>query len=116
MSEQAFLVLSALALKSLHGYGILSEVVELSEGRVQLRVGTLYGILDRMAASGLIEVDREEVVDSRLRRYYRLSEHGRHALTREAARQAANARMAAQRLAGFGARTAPGAAAAGGQA
>jgi PadR family transcriptional regulator PadR len=116
MSEQAFFVLSALALKPLHGYGILSEVVELSEGRVRLRVGTLYGILDRMAASGLIGVDHEEVVDSRLRRYYRLADPGRHALTREAARQAANARIAAQRLAGFGAWIAPGAAAAGGQA
>lgn len=98
MSEQAFFVLSALALEPLHGYGILSVVDELSQGRIRLRVGTLYGILDRMSASGLIEVDREEIVASRLRRYYRLSDEGRHVVDREAARQAANARMAARRL------------------
>jgi DNA-binding PadR family transcriptional regulator len=100
MSEQAFFVLSALARTPLHGYAILSEVADLSEARLRLRVGTLYGILDRLAADGSIEVDHEEVVDSRLRRYYRLTTRGRHALTREAARQAANARMATARLAG----------------
>lgn len=99
MSEQAFFVLSALAGEPMHGYAILSEVAELSEGRLRLRVGTLYGILDRMAADGTIELDREEVVDSRLRRYYRLTGRGQHMLTREAARQAANARMATARLA-----------------
>jgi DNA-binding PadR family transcriptional regulator len=107
MSEQAFFVLSALARTPLHGYAILSEVAELSEGRVRLRVGTLYGILDRLAAEGTIELDREEVVDSRLRRYYRISARGRHALTREAARQAANAQMATARLAARPARQAP---------
>jgi DNA-binding PadR family transcriptional regulator len=101
MSEQAFFVLSALTDAPLHGYGILSEVAKLSEGRVRLRVGTLYGILDRIAAEGLIELDREEVVDSRLRRYYRLTSNGQHALTREAARQEANARIARERLATF---------------
>lgn len=99
MSEQSFFVLSALAGRSLHGYAILSEVAEMSEGRVRLRVGTLYGILDRMASGGLIELDREEVVDSRLRRYYRLSTSGQHALTREVARLQANARAASARLA-----------------
>jgi DNA-binding PadR family transcriptional regulator len=99
MSEQAFFVLSALARAPMHGYAILSEVAELSDGRLRLPVGTLYGILDRLAADGTIELDREQVVDSRLRRYYRISPSGRHALTREAARQAANARMATARLA-----------------
>jgi DNA-binding PadR family transcriptional regulator len=99
MSEQAFFVLSALAREPLHGYAILAEVAELSESRVRLRVGTLYGILDRLATDGSIELDHEEVVDSRLRRYYRLTTRGRHALTREAARQSANARMATARLA-----------------
>lgn len=116
MSEQAFFVLSALAPAPLHGYGILSEVADLSDGRVSLQVGTLYGILDRMAATGLIEVDREEIVDSRLRRYYRLRDDGRNALDREAARQAANARMATRRLATVRLATGPRAAAAGGRA
>lgn len=105
MSEQAFFVLSALAGEPLHGYAVLKLVDELSEGRVQLRVGTLYGILDRMAVDGSIELDRVEEVSSRLRRYYRLTEHGRNALVREAARQAANARTARRRLAALPAPT-----------
>lgn len=107
MSEQTFFVLSALAHEPLHGYGILSVVEDLSHGRILLSVGTLYGILDRADGSRLIEVDREEVVASRLRRYYRLTEQGRTALSLEAQRQAANAEMAARRLGGW---AAPGAA------
>lgn len=103
ISEQAFFVLSALAGEPLHGYAVLKQVAELSQGRISLRVGTLYGILDRMSADGSIELDREEVVNSRLRRYYRLTNRGRHTLTREAARQAANARTATERLAAFAA-------------
>lgn len=109
MSEQAFFVLSALAGEPLHGYAVMKEVAGLSEDRILLRVGMLYGILDRMAADG--SLDREEAVDSRLRRYYRLTDQGRLVLTREAARQAANARTATARLAAFGIGTAgPGAA------
>ena len=73
MQEATFLVLTALAAGSQHGYGILSDVAEISGGRVRLRAGTLYAALDRLRIDGLVEVDREEVVDSRLRRYYRLT-------------------------------------------
>lgn len=99
VSEQVFFVLSALTAGPLHGYAILSQVTGLSEGRLHLRVGTLYGILDRLAESEAIEIDREEVVDSRLRRYYRLTADGQRLLAQETARQAANARMATERLA-----------------
>nr|WP_216217581.1 PadR family transcriptional regulator [Amycolatopsis aidingensis] len=98
MTEQAFFVLTALVDTPRHGYGIVGEVAELSEGRVRLRVGTLYGVLDRLAGDGLVEPDREEVANGRLRRYYRLTERGRDALAAEAARQAANARAASARL------------------
>lgn len=103
MTEQAFFVLTALVGQQLHGYSILKAVTELSDGRVQPRVGTLYGVLDRMVAGGAVELDREEVVSGRFRRYYRLTEDGRRELTREAARQAANARTAGERLAQWGA-------------
>ena len=46
-----------------------------------------------MAARGLVQVDREETVDGRLRRYYRLSDDGREAVVREADRLAAAARV-----------------------
>lgn len=98
MSEQMFFVLTALVDAPRHGYGIVGEVANLSGGRVQLKVGTLYGVLDRLVSEGLVEPDREEVVQGRLRRYYRLTEQGRTALSVEAQRQAANARAAVERL------------------
>jgi DNA-binding PadR family transcriptional regulator len=98
MTEPAFFVLTALLDGPRHGYGILGEVAELSEGRVRLKVGTLYGVLDRLVGDGLVELDHEEVQQGRLRRYYRLTEAGGRSLTEEAERQAANARAAAPRL------------------
>ena len=43
MTGQAFFVLTALASGPRHGYGIVREVAELSQGRVQLKIGSLYG-------------------------------------------------------------------------
>jgi DNA-binding PadR family transcriptional regulator len=90
--------LTALAAGSQHGYGIIIDVAGISDGRVRLRAGTLYTALDRLREDGLIEVDREEVVDSRLRRYYRLTRDGSERLAEEAARLQANAYVAMSRL------------------
>ncbi len=98
MTEQAFLVLTALADESRHGYGIVQEVERLSEGRVQLKIGTLYGVLDRLATDELVSLDREEAHQGRLRRYYRLTDEGAHALESEAVRLTENARYATERL------------------
>jgi PadR family transcriptional regulator PadR len=98
MTGQAFYVLTALADGPRHGYGIVGEVAELSQGRVKLKIGSLYGVLDRLAAEGLIEPDREEAHDGRLRRYYRLTQDGRRALAEEAELRAATARVVRARL------------------
>ncbi len=98
MQEATFLILTALADRSQHGYGIIGQVAAISEDRVRLRAGTLYTALDRLRADGLIDVDREEVVDNRLRRYYRLTPEGGHRLAAEAARLQANAHAALRRL------------------
>jgi DNA-binding PadR family transcriptional regulator len=98
MQEATFLILTALASVSQHGYGIISDVAEISGGRVTLRAGTLYTALDRLRSDGLIDVDREEVVDNRLRRYYRLTPEGGRRLAVEASRLQANARAAMTRL------------------
>ena len=98
MTGQAFFVLTALADGPRHGYGIVGEVAELSRGRVKLKIGSLYGVLDRLAAEGLIEPDREEAHDGRLRRYYRLTRDGRRALAEEAELRAATARVVRVRL------------------
>jgi PadR family transcriptional regulator PadR len=101
-TEPAFFVLTALVGAPRHGYGIVGEVERLSEGRVRLRVGTLYGVLDRLVTEGLVELDREEVERGRLRRYFRLTEVGGRCLAAEAERLAANARVATRRLATHG--------------
>src|ERR1022692_2086119 len=76
MQEATFLILTALAAGSQHGYGIMTDVAQISGGRVRLRAGTLYAGLDRLRDGQLIEVDRDETVDSRRRRYYRLTPSG----------------------------------------
>ena len=98
MQEATFLILTALAADTQHGYGIITDVAGISAGRVRLRAGTLYTALDRLREDGLIEVDREEVVDNRLRRYYRLTPTGSERLADEAARLQANAYVAMSRL------------------
>ncbi|WP_454041967.1 PadR family transcriptional regulator [Cellulosimicrobium sp. Marseille-Q8652] len=98
LQEPAFLILSALAREPLHGYGIAQDVESSSDGRITLRAGTLYGAIDRLVAAGLVEVDHEEVVDSRLRRYYRLTAEGGDRLDAEARRAEAQAQRALERL------------------
>jgi DNA-binding PadR family transcriptional regulator len=98
MREPTFLILAALAGEARHGYGIVQEVRELSAGRVSLLTGTLYTALDRLTAEGLIEPDREEEVDGRLRRYYRLTTDGLAAVTAETARLRQLATAAETRL------------------
>jgi DNA-binding PadR family transcriptional regulator len=70
----------------------------MTDGRVRLRAGTLYAALDRLRTEGLIEVDREEVVQSRLRRYYRLTGVGEKRLTVESSRLRRQATLAEGRL------------------
>jgi len=98
MQEATFMILTALANGSQHGYGIITDVQDISGGRVQLRPGTLYTALDRLRADELIEADREEIVDGRLRRYYRLTPAGAGRLAAEAARLRAHATVALTRL------------------
>jgi len=98
MQEPTFLILTALAAEMQHGYAILTDVAQISEGRVRLRPGTLYAALDWLLADELIEVDHEEIVGGRLRRYYKLSEEGSRQLAAEAARLHANAAAAVIRL------------------
>ncbi|MEU4776319.1 helix-turn-helix transcriptional regulator [Micromonospora sp. NPDC023633] len=98
MREPTFLILTALAGGPRHGYGIIREVTDLSAQRVTLLPGTLYAALDRLHAQGLVAPDREETVDGRLRRYYRLTPDGVRALDAETARLRQLATAAETRL------------------
>jgi DNA-binding PadR family transcriptional regulator len=98
VQEPTFLILTALAAGPQHGYGIMADVARISGERVKLRAGTLYAALDRLRTDGIIDIDREEIVDSRLRRYYKLTPTGITVLNEEAARMEANSRVAVSRL------------------
>ncbi len=59
MTETAFYILFCLQ-KPNHGYGIVQTVERLTEGRVRLAPGTMYGSLSKMEKDGVIEFIREE--------------------------------------------------------
>ena len=98
LREPTFLILTALAVGPQHGYGIMTDVAQISGGRVRLRAGTLYAALNRLDTDRLVEVDREEIVDARLRRYYRLTPEGARRLQQEVERMRSTTAVAAQRL------------------
>jgi DNA-binding PadR family transcriptional regulator len=96
--EPTFLVLSALADAPRHGYGVMREVETMSGGRVTLRAGTLYAVLERLVNDGLVVESGQEIVGGRLRRYYSLTDDGAALLQDEITRMAANSKEAAKRL------------------
>ena len=96
--EPTFMVLAALANGRRHGYGVIQEVELLSNGKIKLRAGTLYATLDRLTHEGLIERAGEEIVESRLRRYYQLTSGGTATLAAESLRRMAVSKEALRRL------------------
>jgi PadR family transcriptional regulator, regulatory protein PadR len=99
ISEATYFILASLATGPKHGYGVMADVLDLSDGRVKLGAGTLYGTFERLLDEGQIRNDRQEIVDGRLRRYYALAEPGRDALRVEADRLASSARIGRVQLA-----------------
>jgi DNA-binding PadR family transcriptional regulator len=72
-----------------HGYGIMKAVEEDTQGQMQIRVGSLYGSIQRMIDANLIEETEERPVpelDDERRRYYRLTDFGRRVLQAETRR------------------------------
>lgn len=86
LSEATFLILLSLAPQPRHGYAIMKEVAALSNGRVQLSTGTLYGALKRFLDQGWVERFDETVVNGRERKAYRLTDLGQSILDAETAR------------------------------
>lgn len=97
LSEPVTFILLSLALHPQHGYAILKDVAELSEQRVKLSTGTLYGALSRLLDDRWIERVHEEDA-SRGRQRYRLTARGRRVLHAEIARLRALTRVAGSRL------------------
>ncbi len=74
LQEPTFYILLSLRGGDKHGYAILKEVAELSESRVKLSTGTLYGALNRLLDQGLIARIEEE--GARGKKLYRLTPAG----------------------------------------
>ena len=98
LREPTYFVLASLLDGPLHGYGIIKRAEGLSEGRVRLAAGTLYGALDRLASEGLVSETGRERVEGRERRYYALTDQGHAVLAEEAERMAAASRAVIARL------------------
>jgi len=93
LTESTLLILLSLAESPKHGYAIMKAAASLSEGRVHLSTGTLYGAIKRLLARGWIErAERDDTIDpdgqaaGRPRTPYALTDLGRRVLRAEVAR------------------------------
>ena len=89
LSPAAFSILLALKDNEKHGYAILQEVAQRTQGEIKLLPGTLYNLLKRMLEDAWIEELDERPdpsLDDERRRYYRLSGLGQQILSQEARR------------------------------
>lgn len=98
MRDPTFAILSSLVPEPRHGYAIISDALELSSGSVHLQPGTLYAALERLRLEGLVGIQREEVVQGRLRRYFALTDRGLRTLHAEAERRQASTSRTLARL------------------
>lgn len=78
LTESMFYILLALSSQPLHGYGIIKKVELLSDGRLVLAAGTLYGAIENLKKSGLIDQVHAEQVTRR--KNYQITDHGRQVL------------------------------------
>ncbi len=86
LTPVVFSILLALSHSEKHGYAIMKEASLPEGGAVKMGPGTLYGSLDRMMQSGLVE--ETGLTDNERRRYYRLTRFGQKVLSAEADRLA----------------------------
>jgi PadR family transcriptional regulator, regulatory protein PadR len=97
LTEPVLLILLGLADNPRHGYALMKEIEALSNGRVRLSTGTLYGALRRLLQDGWI-ARFDQADTSRDKQAYRLTPAGRSQLHRELDRmqqltEAASARL-----------------------
>ena len=81
MSETAYYILLSLV-EERHGYGIMQYVNEITNERVKLGAGTIYGTLGKLEKAGLISMTKEE----EKRKYYQITEEGTSVLREELSR------------------------------
>jgi DNA-binding PadR family transcriptional regulator len=85
LTETTFFILLSLSPNPKHGYAMMKDVEQLSEGRIRLSTGTLYGAIKRLLEDGWIKrvEDHNTQEDGRGRKVYALTRYGRHILNAE---------------------------------
>jgi PadR family transcriptional regulator, regulatory protein PadR len=79
------LILKAVSLGKLHGYGVLLRIGQISGGALQIQQGALYPALYRLEHQGLIESEWGTSANNRRAKFYRLTPAGRGRLGEEVA-------------------------------
>lgn len=97
LTEPVLLILLSLAEKPRHGYGLMKDIEGLSNGRVQLSTGTLYGALRRLLEDGWIN-HFEQDDTSREKQAYQLTPLGRRQMDAELERMRQLTRAARTRV------------------
>ena len=77
------LILKALDLQAMHGWGIGLRIQQMSKGKLEVNQGSLYPALQRLEHKGLIESDWQLTENNRRARYYSITAAGRRALGEE---------------------------------
>jgi len=80
------LILKALSLESMHGWGIGVRIQQFSDGRLEVNQGSIYPALQRLEHRGLIESEWDTSEKNRRARYYSITRAGRKALGEEVAK------------------------------
>jgi len=100
LTEPVFLILASLADQPRHGYALMQDIQQMSQQRVLLSTGTLYGALRRLLEEGCIERFSQEDT-SREKQAYQLTREGRRQLALEIERMKQLMRIASTRLKGM---------------
>ena len=79
------LILKAISLEPLHGWGIAQRIMQISKDILQVNQGSLYPALHRLERRGLIDSEWAASDNNRRSKYYRLTRAGRGELAREQA-------------------------------
>jgi transcriptional regulator len=79
------LILKAVSLKPLHGYGVLLRIAQISNGALDIPQGSLYPALYRLEHQDLIDAEWGDSENNRKAKYYKLTPAGRKRLKEETA-------------------------------
>lgn len=83
LNTMDFFVLAALMTGERHGYGIVKDIETRTDGKVKIRPGNLYRVIDRLMEEGLVEPGSRKSSEpsSEKRRLYRITSPGREMVT-----------------------------------